>query len=60
MEAARSLANFVRDKADSQPFSLMPIQVQDIATVRWSKPGSYCCRHAPGYQESGQVARIPF
>jgi hypothetical protein len=29
MEAARSLANLVRDKADSQPFSLMAVQVRD-------------------------------
>lgn len=29
MEAARSLANLVRDKVDSQPFSLMAIQVRD-------------------------------
>jgi hypothetical protein len=29
MEAARSLANLVRDKVNSQPFSLMAIQVRD-------------------------------
>ncbi|WP_373866008.1 hypothetical protein [Bradyrhizobium japonicum] len=29
MEAARSLANLVGDKADSQPFSLMAVQVRD-------------------------------
>jgi uncharacterized protein DUF6894 len=29
MEAARSRANLVRDKVDSQPFSLMAIQVRD-------------------------------
>jgi hypothetical protein len=29
MGAARSLANLVRDKVDSQPFSLMAIQVRD-------------------------------
>ncbi|WP_374762700.1 DUF6894 family protein [Bradyrhizobium japonicum] len=29
IEAARSLANLVGDKADSQPFSLMAVQVRD-------------------------------
>ena len=41
MDAARSLANMVRDKTDSQPFSLIAIQVRDSDGPKPSSYGNY-------------------